>query len=304
MTNKYLIIITGPTAIGKTDLALQLNAFLKTSIISADSRQVYKEMSIGTAKPSKAEILAGNIKLVDHVSVHDHYNAGTFAREAKEIIEDDFKRHDCTIICGGTGLYISAVIDGLHDFPEINSDIKSSLETDYKANGLQPLLKELESKDPDYYQIADINNPRRVIRALEIIRQSGKPYTYFTSKDKEESNYQTIEIILEEDRQILYDRINKRVETMMEKGLLEEVESLVAFRHLKALQTVGYAELFDYLDGNSSLEHAVSEIQKHSRRFAKRQITWLSRYQEKRRFSASDSASIIAFLKEKGLDNF
>lgn len=297
--NKYLIVITGPTAIGKTDLALMLNEDYKTSIISADSRQVYKELSIGTAKPTQEEILKGNIQLVDHTSIHDSYNAGIFERQALEVLDEVFSHSDYCIVCGGTGLYIEALVNGLDTFPTVNKQVLDKLEEDLKVKGLTFLVEELKLKDEDYFRITDINNPRRIIRALSIIRHSGKTFSSFREDNVVQRSFKPIFVILNQERNLLYERINSRVLNMMDLGFLDEVESLFPYRDLKALETVGYKELFAFIDGESSLEESIAEIQKNSRRYAKRQMTWLKRYNQPIVFEPFDVESIKEYIKSE-----
>jgi len=272
--DKYLIVITGPTGIGKTDLALRLNEKLQTSIISADSRQIYKEMTIGTAKPSDEEIKGGQIKLVNHVSIHDPYNAGTFEIEALQQITEDHSKTDYSILCGGTGLYIKAVQEGLDDFPQVPQAINEALQKELNTFGLSPLQKELEEKDPIYFKACDVSNQRRVVRALSIIRSSGETFSSFRRDTQKQRPFKVVPIVLDLPREELYARINSRVLKMIESGLVDEVKSLVPHKHLRALNTVGYAEVFKHLDGEWDLDQCIAEIQKNTRRYAKRQLTW------------------------------
>ncbi len=297
--NKYLIVIAGPTGIGKTEVAFQVNKELKSIIISADSRQIYKELTIGTAKPSKKEIIDNNLRLVDHVSIHDYYNVGIFEREASQIIEEAFVQNQACILCGGTGLYIKAVCEGLNHFPDVEPIIKSDLIDTFKKEGLENLRSELKSFDPEYYEIVDLNNSSRVIRALSVIRQSGQKFSSFINVDTTSKSFQVINIVLEMNRNELYDRIDKRVLTMISDGLLEEVKGLGNEMNIQALQTVGYKELFRYLAGDCDLQTAISEIQKNSRRYAKRQLTWLRKYNLAKRFHPSDIEGIKAHISEE-----
>ncbi|MCK7590824.1 tRNA (adenosine(37)-N6)-dimethylallyltransferase MiaA [Subsaxibacter sp. CAU 1640] len=271
---KYLISIVGPTAIGKTALSIKLANHFKTEIISADSRQFFKEMSIGTAAPTSSELSAARHHFIHHKSVKEDYNVGEFERDAIEKLNYLFKEHDVVIMVGGSGLYVDAVVNGLDDFPNIDPNIREFLNLQLETNGLEYLQNKLKELDPISYQNTTIDNPHRVIRALEVSIGTGKPYSSFLNQKKSNRNFNTISIGLDADRQTIYNRINLRVDKMVKEGLLEEVKALLPMRHLNALNTVGYKELFHYLNGECTLEFAVSEIKKNSRRFAKRQLTW------------------------------
>ena len=295
-----LICVVGPTAIGKTKLAIELANAFNTEIISADSRQFFKEMSIGTAVPSAEELTAATHHFIQNKTIFEPYNVGDFKTEALQLLDKLFTRKDVVIMVGGSGLYVDAVTKGLDDFPKIPLKIREQLNDELEKNGLDALQKELKEKDALYFKKVDIQNPHRVIRALEVIRTSGKPYSSFLNQEKKERPFKTVYIGLTADRKIIYDRINKRVDIMMEAGLLEEVKKLVPHKELNALQTVGYRELFDYLDGNSTLDEATSEIKKNTRRFAKRQNTWFKKNESINWFDYTVSASeIIETIKSK-----
>jgi len=274
---KFLISIVGPTAIGKTALSIKLAQHFKTEIISADSRQFFKEMHIGTAAPTKEELAAAKHHFIHHKSIQDDYNVGAFEKDALQCLETLFKTKDVVIMVGGSGLYIDAITKGLDDFPEVNSKIRETLNTDLETKGLTYLQEQLKQLDITSYNTIAIDNPHRVIRALEICIGTSKPYSSFLNKEKATRDFKTITIGITADRPIIYNRINQRVETMMQSGLLKEVESLYAFQHLNALNTVGYKELFNYLNGEWDLDFAISEIKKNTRRFAKRQLTWFKK---------------------------
>ena len=280
MNTNYLINIVGPTAIGKTSLAIQLANKFDAEIISADSRQFYKEMSIGTAVPSEKELEAAKHHLIQHISVEDNYNVGDFETQAIQKLEELFQNNNIVIMVGGSGLYTKSVLQGLDYFPEVSLEIRQELNLKLEKEGLVPLQQQLQKLDPDYYKIVDIENPHRVIRALEVCISSGKPYSSFLNQPKKERDFTVISIGLSADREIIYERINYRVDLMMEQGLLKEAKSLFPKRHLNALNTVGYKELFAFLEGKDSLETSVSEIKKNTRRFAKRQLTWFRKDQE------------------------
>lgn len=274
---KYLISIVGPTAIGKTALSIKLAQYFNTEIISADSRQFFKEMLIGTAAPNKEELTAASHHFIHHKSITDHYNVGAFEKDALQCLETLFKTKDVVIMVGGSGLYIDAVTKGLDDFPEVDGNIRETLNSDLESKGLAYLQEQLKTLDSVSYNTIAIDNPHRVIRALEICIGTGKPYSSFLNKDKPKRDFKTITIGLTADRAIIYNRINQRVDMMMEEGLLKEVENLLPYQHLNALNTVGYKELFNYLNGEWTLDFAVSEIKKNSRRYAKRQLTWFKK---------------------------
>ncbi|MCF7569163.1 tRNA (adenosine(37)-N6)-dimethylallyltransferase MiaA [Sabulilitoribacter arenilitoris] len=274
---KFLISIVGPTAIGKTALSIKLAQHYNTDIISADSRQFFKEMQIGTAAPTKEELTAAKHHFIHHKSVQDHYNVGAFEKDALRFLNILFKTKNVVIMVGGSGLYVDAVTKGLDDFPEVDKTIRKSLNTDLKTKGLEHLQNQLKALDEATYNSIAIDNPHRVIRALEICLGSGKPYSSFINKEKNKRHFKTITIGLKADREIIYNRINQRVDFMVDSGLLEEVKNLLPFQELNALNTVGYKELFNYLNGEWTLDFAISEIKKNTRRFAKRQLTWFKR---------------------------
>jgi len=271
---KVLITVVGPTAIGKTKLAIDLATYFKTEIISADSRQFYKEMTIGTAVPSRDELDSVPHHFIQHKSIHEAYNVGDFEKDALKILDNLFKKHDYVVMAGGSGLYIDAVIRGLDTFPEVDSEIRANLNTSLKKEGIEVLQNQLKELDPQYYAQADIQNPHRIIRALEICLGTGKSYSSFINKKKVPRPFCTIMVGLSTERSILYDKINKRVDTMIKNGLVEEARSLYKYKNLNALQTVGYTEFFNFFDGKWDLDFAISEIKKNTRRFAKRQLTW------------------------------
>ena len=301
---KTLIVVVGPTAVGKTALAIQLANHFKTSIISADSRQFYHEMSIGTAKPNAEELAQANHYFINSHSIAEEYTAGDFEREALVRLAVLFKSTDVVIAVGGSGLFVRALTEGLDDLPKAGEEIREKLNEWFRTEGLEPLKQRLQEIDPTYYEKADIDNPQRVIRAIEVFEASGKPISYFMNKQKAERPFQVITIGLNTDREWLYNRINQRVDLMMEAGLLEEVKSLLPFRNKPALLTVGYAEIFEYLDGKISLEDAVSQIKQNSRRYAKRQITWFKKYGNTVWFEPQAKDEIFAYidqtLKNKG----
>ncbi|MFC5195990.1 tRNA (adenosine(37)-N6)-dimethylallyltransferase MiaA [Bizionia hallyeonensis] len=277
MPRKYLISIVGPTAIGKTALSIKLAQHFNTDIISADSRQFFKEMQIGTAAPTAAELQEAKHHFIHHKSIEDPYSVGAFEKDAINTLTDLFKKQEVVIMVGGSGLYVDAVINGLDEFPKVDKNIRTALNAQLETDGLQVLQSQLKELDANTYAKIALNNPQRVIRALEICIGTGKPYSSFLQKSSIKRNFKTITIGLTAERETIYARINKRVDIMMEHGLLEEAKSLEAKSHLNALNTVGYKELFNYLAHEWSLDFAISEIKKNSRRFAKRQLTWFKR---------------------------
>jgi tRNA dimethylallyltransferase len=298
--NKLLISIVGPTAIGKTALSIKLANTFNTEIISADSRQFFKEMNIGTAAPSKEELTAAKHHFIHHKSIQENYNVGAFEKDALNLLYQLYQNHDVVIMVGGSGMYVDAVTKGLDDFPEVDAGIRETLNKQLQEKGLPYLQNQLKELDTISYKNIAIDNPHRVIRALEICIGTGKPYSSFLNKKTINRNFKTITIGLTADRDIIYNRINQRVDIMMQQGLLEEVKSLIQFKNLNALNTVGYKELFNYLDGEWTVDFAVSEIKKNSRRFAKRQLTWLKKDENILWFDYLTNAhSIVEKIKEE-----
>ncbi|OEK08097.1 tRNA (adenosine(37)-N6)-dimethylallyltransferase MiaA [Flavivirga aquatica] len=274
---KYLIAIVGPTAIGKTSLSIKLANYFNTEIISADSRQFFKEMQIGTAAPTPEELAAAKHHFIHHKSIQENYNVGAFEKDALQCLNILFITQDIVIMVGGSGLYVDAVVKGLDYFPEVESTIRESLNNELETKGLEFLQNKLKALDYTSYNSIAIDNPHRVIRALEICIGTGKPYSSFLNKGKEKRYFKTITIGLTAEREIIYNRINQRVDIMIDEGLLDEVKSILPYKNLNALNTVGYKEIFNYLNDEWTLEFAISEIKKNTRRFAKRQLTWFKK---------------------------
>lgn len=296
--DKYLILIAGPTAVGKTQLSLAIADQYKTDIISCDSRQFYKEMCIGTAVPSGDELSRIKHHFIQNLSIKDNYSIGQFERDALAKIEALHKNNNAVVMVGGSGMYIDAVCNGLDDFPPVPDAIREELNLRHQNEGLDALKEELMKLDPDYHELVDSSNPHRIIRAIEVCMVSGKPFSSFRKQQAKKRNFKTVKIILQREREELYHRINKRVDKMMNEGLLEEVKKLYDYKDCNALQTVGYKELFAYFDGEWDIETAIEEIKKNTRRYAKRQMTWFRRDQNNHFFKPENEAEIMAYLKE------
>ncbi|MCB0585569.1 MAG: tRNA (adenosine(37)-N6)-dimethylallyltransferase MiaA [Phaeodactylibacter sp.] len=274
---KHLLVVGGPTASGKTAFAIRLAQHFNTAIVSADSRQFYREMNIGTAKPTEEELAQAPHYLINSLSIEEEYSVGDFERDALQLLGRLFQKHDIVILAGGSGLYIKALCEGLDEFPEVPAAIRQSVEQDYREKGLAFLQEELARTDPDYYEEVDRQNPHRLIRALAVFRASGQPFSSFRKAIIQPRPFTPIYLQLHWPRQELYRRINRRVEQMMAAGLAEEARTLFPRRRLTALQTVGYQELFDHFDGKHSMEEAITLIKRNTRRYAKRQLTWYRR---------------------------
>jgi tRNA dimethylallyltransferase len=301
MNTKNLITVVGPTAIGKTALSLKLAKQYNAPIISCDSRQFYKETTIGTAVPTAEEQAQAPHYFIQDRSIFDDYNVGQFERDALEKLDELFENHNVVIMVGGSGLYVDAVLKGLDYFPEINPDIRKQLNLDLEENGISTLQDRLKELDPETFESIAIDNPHRVIRALEVCLGSGATYSSFKNKPKEPRNFNSIKIGIKADREIIYNRINRRVDIMIKEGLLNEAKAVYSNKELNALQTVGYRELFSYFDDEFTLEFAISEIKKNTRRFAKRQITWFKKDTETIWFDYLTEANQIFEIVSKKL---
>lgn len=296
---KTLVVVVGPTAVGKTAAAIKLAQYFDTEILSADSRQFYREMNVGTAKPDEIELLAAKHHFINSHSIKEDYSAGDFERDALHLLGSLFEDKDVVIMVGGSGLFVRAVCEGLDDLPKAPEGVRDALNKEFEAVGLEPLKERLRAIDPAYYAIADIDNPQRVIRALEVFEASGNTMTFYQKRDVEKRPFDVITIGLNTDREILYNRINLRVDKMIQAGLVEEVKALDVYRTKPAMLTVGYSEIFQYLDGAISLEEAIDKVKQNSRRYAKRQITWFKKYGNTIWFEPTDEKSIITFLEDK-----
>lgn len=296
---KYLIVIGGATATGKTALSIEIARHFQTEILSADSRQFYKEMTIGTAKPSEEELATVLHHFINSLHIADDYSVGDFETDALAILEEIFQKKEVAVLTGGSGLFIRALCEGLDEFPEVPESVKDDVANLYEKGGITVLQEELRQSDPAYFAQVDRNNPQRLMRALAVCRASGRPFSSFQKKEKVKRPFEPIYILLQLEREVLYEKINRRVDLMMETGLLEETRRLLPFRDLNALQTVGYQELFEYLDGKASLEEAVEKIKQNSRRYAKRQKTWFRKDPHWAIFSPDDKESILQFIKAR-----
>ena len=300
MKKGNLITVIGPTAIGKTALAIGLAKHFKTEIISADSRQFFKEMHIGTAVPTAVELNTVPHHFIQNLSINNDYSVGDFEREALKKLHELFEKYAVVVMVGGSGLYVDAVCNGLDDFPEVDPAIRKNLKARLEETGILELQNELKKLDFTTYNQIDLENPQRLIRALEICLVSGKPYSSFLSENKSPREFNSIKIGLTAPREIVYDRINQRVDQMIENGLVDEARKLFPYKNLNALQTVGYKELFSYFEGETNLEFAIEEIKKNTRRFAKRQFTWFKKDQEILWFDyLTDLDKIINRIEEK-----
>jgi tRNA dimethylallyltransferase len=301
---KYLITIVGPTAIGKTALSIALAQHFKCEIISCDSRQFFKEMTIGTAVPNQEELQAAKHHFIQNKSIFENYTVGDYEKEALLKIEELFQNNDFAILIGGSGLYVDAILKGFDEFPEIDPAIRSEVNSNYEKFGISYLQEQLKNLDSDYYQKITIENPQtlqnpqRMMRFTEVCIGTGKPYSSFLNQKKNNRNFTPVLIGLEADRQVIYNRINQRVDIMINAGLLDEAKALYPNKALNALQTVGYRELFSYFDGEFSLPFAIEEIKKNTRRFSKRQLTWFKRNEATKWFDyAKDRKEIINYIE-------
>jgi len=301
--NKFLIIIAGPTAVGKTSLAIDVAKRYHAEIFSADSRQVFKEMNIGTAKPEKTEMEMVKHHFIDHISIFQKYSVGQYYAEISDALLSYFKNNDIAIVTGGTGLYLKAIMDGLDEFPDIPQQVVDHYDHVFQVGGIISLQNELRSKDPEYFEKVDISNPRRLMRALSVIMLTDNTFTSFLNQRRVNLNpYLHIPILLNLPRELLYDRINKRVDNMIAEGLVKEANNLFQHKGKQALETVGYQELFDYFDGKIDMNQAMELIKQNSRRYAKRQMTWFRKYGNWTTFNPVDKDLIYNFIEQHFLE--
>lgn len=294
--SKTLIVIAGPTASGKTAIGIELAKLLHTEIISADSRQFYHEMTIGTAKPTANELAQAKHHFVNSHRITDSFNVGDFEQEGLKLLDELFKYHDHVLVVGGSGLYVKALCEGFDQLPDIEPGVRERLNNELTEQGITYLQEKLKQADPDYYNQVDRNNPQRVIRALEVFESSGKPFSSFRKRDLQKRPFNILKIGLLWPREQLYERINQRVDQMVNEGLIDEVKNLASYRNLNALQTVGYTELFDYLEGETDLPTAIKLIKQNTRRFAKRQMTWFNKDKEIHWMAPEE---VVGFVRER-----
>ncbi len=296
MENKHLIVLAGPTASGKTATAIKLAKAFDAEIISADSRQFYKELSIGTAAPTAEELSQVKHHFVHNLSIEDKYDVADYERDVLDFLKQYFNTKNVAIMTGGSGLFIDAVCNGLDSMPDISEDVRERVSKMLETGGLEALQKEVERVDNEYFQVVDKQNPRRLQRALEVYYQTGKPYSTFRQRNVAKRDFDIVKLAILWDRDKLIERINQRVDMMMQQGLLDEVKSVYLKRHLNSLNTVGYKELFDYLDGKCTLEQAVEQIKINTRQYAKRQMTWLRKNGDYQWFTIDEVEIIIENL--------
>lgn len=299
---KKLIVIIGPTGTGKTNLSIKLAKIFNTAIISSDSRQIYKELKIGTATPTKDELSQAKHYMIANKSIHDYFSAGIYEIEVLKILDNIFKTNDVAILAGGSGMYIDAVCKGIDLQPDIEPQIRQKVIKQFETEGIKSLRFDLQRLDPEHYKIVDLNNPQRIMKAIEICIQTGKTYTSFLKRTKKERNFKIIKIGLERPREELYERINKRVDLMFKEGLMQEAKQLHKYKNLNALNTVGYKELFACFENEYDLEEAIRLIKRNSRRYAKRQITWHKKDEEIKWFHPNKTNEIIEYLTKTIVD--
>ena len=297
--NKSLIVLLGPTGIGKSKLAIQIASELNTEIISSDSRQIYKELTIGTAVPDKKDLETIPHYFIHTHSIHDYYNASKFEFEAIEKIEQLFQTKDSVLMTGGSMMYIDAVCKGIDDLPNVDQKLREQLIGEFEKNGIEHLRLQLKKLDPVYYEQVDLKNPKRLLHALEICLMTGKPYSSFRTEKVKERPFKIIKIGLNRDREELYDRINKRVDQMIEMGLEAEARSVYQYRHLNSMNTVGYRELFSYFDGEITLEKAIELIKRNTRHYARKQLTWFRKDTSTQWFQPEQENEIMDWLKDQ-----
>jgi len=297
--NKTLIVILGPTAIGKTALSIKLAKHFKTEIISSDSRQLFKEMKIGTAVPSTEELNSVKHHFIGNLSISDYYNVSKFENDALQKLDDIFLKKNLAIMVGGSGLYIDAVCKGIDDLPDPDKKLRHEINEIFKSSGIEALQKKLKELDPEYYLIVDLKNPKRLMRAIEVCLQTGKTYTSLRKNKSGKRDFNIIKIGLNCEREKLFERINLRVDKMINEGLFDEVKELYKHKNLNSLNTVGYKEIFDFLDNKTTFEQAIENIKTNTRRYAKRQLTWFKRDEEIKWFHPTEKNEIILYLSEK-----
>lgn len=298
-----LVVIAGPTAVGKTAVGIRLAKAFSTEIISCDSRQFYRELSIGTAKPTEAELNEVKHHFISNLSLHDYYNVSRYENEVIEMLDVLFRKHEIVFMVGGSGLYIDAVTKGIDDQPDAKPETRKLLKSLIELEGIEKLQRMLEQADPEYYAIVDKSNPARIARALEVCLETGKTFTGFRLNKPKDRDFRILKIALNYPREILFQRIELRVDQMIEAGLIEEARKFYSLRDLTALKTVGYKELFEYFDGKISREQAITDIKTNTRRYAKRQLTWLKRYDDYKWFEPDEVSKIEELIRNNALLN-
>jgi tRNA dimethylallyltransferase len=297
--NKYLIVIAGPTAVGKTELCINLAKNFNTEIISSDSRQFFKETVLGTAKPTGIQLSQVPHHFINSHSIHDHYDVSLFEKEVLNLMHTFFKNHKMIIMTGGSGLYIDAVCNGFDEMPKIDSEIRQKIIKEYELKGLIFLQEQVMLLDPEYFTLVDQNNPQRLMRAIEVCRATGKPFSAYRKKKKVDRPFKVIKIGLERDRSELYHRIDLRMDLMIQQGLFDEATSLFPYKDLNALQTVGYSEIFGFLEGKYDKEEAIRLLKRNSRRYAKRQLTWFKKDPEMSWFHPDQFEEVYGFISNQ-----
>ncbi|BBE19255.1 tRNA dimethylallyltransferase [Aquipluma nitroreducens] len=298
-----LIIVLGPTGVGKSDISIQLAKHFHTEIISADSRQFFKELSIGTAVPSSEDLEIVPHHFIQNKSIHNYYNVSEYETEALCLINELFAKLNPIVLTGGSMLYVDTICNGIDDIPTVDPEIRDDVIRWYEQNGIEALRQRLLEIDPEYYQIVDLNNPKRLLHAVEIHQMTGQPLTSFRKKTIKERSFRMIKIGINQDRKVLYERINQRVLKMMDAGLLEEAKTVCPYRMLNSLNTVGYKELFSYLDGECTLDEAIDLIQRNTRKYARKQLTWFRRDQQIKWFEPEQIQEIIEFVESEMSEN-
>ena len=294
---KTLFVLIGPTGVGKTDLSLSIAERLGCDIVSADSRQMYADLKIGTAAPTAEQLKRVKHHFVGHLALTDYYSAARYEEEALKCLSQLFQSNDYALLSGGSMMYVDTVCNGIDDIPTVDAETRAFLMERYEAEGIEPLCAELRLLDPEYYRTVDMKNPKRIIHALEIWYMTGRTYTFYRKQSFKERPFRIVKIGLRREREELYDRINRRVDIMMEEGLLDEVKSVLPYRHLNSLNTVGYKELFMYLDGEWTLDFAIEKIKQNSRIYSRKQMTWFKRDQSITWFHPNDTDAILCFIE-------
>jgi tRNA dimethylallyltransferase len=299
MSNKYLIVILGPTAVGKTRTAIEVARNFNTEIISCDSRQIYRELKIGTAVPSESELAEVKHHFIQNKSIYDYYNASMFEFEVMDLLDTLYGKYKYVLMVGGSGLYINAVCYGIDDLPAVDADLRKELLEKYKTEGIESIRKQLRLLDPGYYSRVDLKNHKRILKAIEVCLMTGRPYSSFLKNSKKDRPFKILKIGLSVNREELYERINKRVDRMIEEGLPDEARQYYKDRHLNALNTVGYKELFDYFDKKITFEEAVSLIKRNTRNYARKQLTWFKKQKDITWFGPDETGKIIEYITIK-----